>query len=466
MDNATRKLQQAGRNLRLRGRRWHGLLGGYTVTDSCAVADRGGYWWVRIRQAGSSTYALGQFRGSVPDLYNLPVVIERDPLSGDQYITGIDRIMIEYGISEDPDNYAPPPAVIPGHNDSHEFGGSGQLDWLDTRQLYALRIQPTGNVAEVLLQGGIYYVDAAYYLRPEMATVNLAAYVPASGETWVLICLDTTGDINISDVDAIYNSTGSNAYRLSAAQTGKAAVALVRIKTGLAPDWPDILDLRFATQATSGGSLRFFGAVDEIIDQSNTAMDWRIITGTDLYQSFTPAQAGQTLRAAFYVHEIISIGAGSSYPWATLHQGNDGAGTVLGTATARLTAYNGAGRWLEFQFNPPMVMTPGTVYTLVLHGCNRIGYTTDDAYPAGAAGKEKATPLITGYDLMFKIWTVVSDNPYIAAGHAGLYVHAGNISLAPGLLVDGMDVSTLPDRVSRIEAMFDLVMSNHVLRGV
>ena len=343
-DRVARQLRQAGKNLRQRGVRWHGLLGQYENSGSCAVASRGGFWWVRIRQAGTSTYSLGQFRGYVPDLYNLPVVIERDPLSGEQVIAGVDRMMIQYGIGADPDNYEPPPAVNAAHGESHVFGGFDQLDWLDTRQLYSLRVQPTGNVAEVLLQAGVYCVDGAYYLRPASIVVDLAAYVPVSGDAWILVHLDTTGAVGLLDAGSIYDDPHNNAYKMASAPAGTAGVALVRVESTATPDWADIIDLRFVTQDAGGGELQFIGMVEEVLDQANLVPITYSLTHTGLYQSFTVSRSGLISRLALYIHEsmLTKSGDGYLYPRASLRAGDGNTGDVLGTARARIIPNNNA----------------------------------------------------------------------------------------------------------------------------
>lgn len=591
-----RELRNLRQRLQRPPQRWYGLLG--DEDGVVEVEGRTGYYYARVRQAGSSNYAVGQFRarGALQLYYNLPIIIESDLLTDEQLIIGTDGLTLAYG--EAGGDYDIPSATLDPHNDQHEFGGADQLDWLDTRQLYALRVQPTGNAEEVHLQAGVYIAGSAFYLRPEAETLDLSSYAPASGTTWLLIALDTEGAVSITDVGNIYAEAHGAAYRVATAQTNTKPVALVQVGSGDTPGWSEIVDLRFASEG-DGSATAYSGAVTEYVDQSNVALaEATALTGEHLYQSFQVSQAGEITRVALYISRVLALPSGETLPQVALYAGDDGTGTLLAEGTAQampatsgsesvarsaspdgatllagtgrdLVVYlilnggavtseeavrtwsisspeeqshtiggatdlwgetwedtdlfgtfmvmvgeaeptsntqpfhgfdlygvsalsgatilgievslttawtileggggdpyrwhvddvavtvhyrreGGVAQWVEFAFSAPVAVESETDYTLLLQGENAVK-ATGDLYADGEAGRDTSTALATR-DLLFKVWLLTGDNPFVSIGPGGIYIRYGNISLSDGGLVDGVDVSALYAQVTALTA--------------
>ncbi|HOU13459.1 MAG TPA: hypothetical protein PKZ84_10100 [Anaerolineae bacterium] len=229
-----RDLQHAARNLRRKGPFLRGLLGDFD--SHITVSGRPGYYYVRVEKPGG--YEVGIFPGRVRPLYNLPVQIETHPLTGIQYIAGLDDVTVAYGGTD--------PATIPGdvglHGETHSWGGDDMPVWLHSLQIFPLRCQPhaTNNKA-VLVQSGTYFAEGVFAFLAAPVTVDLTAYVPSFGVKYILLYLDAAGEVGVIDNGA------TNLSGLGVAPTGMYTLAAVRlIPTGIT--WQDIVDLRFMPQ--------------------------------------------------------------------------------------------------------------------------------------------------------------------------------------------------------------------------
>lgn len=238
------KLAQILNQRRPKGHRWAGLLGDF---DGNITSDRPGEVYVRLRQAGAG-YALGSFpvRGGIRQYYNLPVTVEMDPLTGEQYVAGIDAVGIEYGTAS---GNAPPPATyLETHAATHEWRAEAddQLQWLHTLQIYPLRVQPMSTAGHVVVQGGVYYAQGMYHWLRSSIDVDLSSYYPGSGETWVLLYIDATEAVSVVD------SGSADIADVTKAPAGTYALAAVKLTAGDSISWlSDIIDLRFMIQDLS-----------------------------------------------------------------------------------------------------------------------------------------------------------------------------------------------------------------------
>lgn len=235
MNDAERKLQGFSNSLRKKGLRVYGLLGNFS--NVVEVSGKSGWYYVRIQQAGSNRYSLGEFQGNVRPLYNLPVVIEQDPITGEQYIVGTDQTLLQYGI--DGGNEEPAPSELPLHANYHGWGGDDQIDWIHTSQIFPLRVQPSATAKHVVVQGGLAPLDGGWVAVSASIDVDLTSYWPVTGTSYVLLYLSTATTVTIS-------VCGTNLASVGNPPPGKCALAAVRLSAVLtAVSWTDIVDMRF-----------------------------------------------------------------------------------------------------------------------------------------------------------------------------------------------------------------------------
>ncbi len=225
--NATVKLRQLLDQRRKKGYRWTGLLGDF---NGNIVSTRPDEVYVRLRQAGANSYAVGTFkvRGGLRHYYNLPVIIEIDPLTDEQYVAGVDTVALTYSIVGG--NPAPPTSgYLETHAATHEWRADAddQLQWLHTFQFYPLRVQPHTTAQHVLVQAGVYYADAAYRWLRNSVDVDLSAYYPETGYKWVLLYINAAGNIGVVDNGA------TDVVDLEEAPASTYALAAVRLRSGL-----------------------------------------------------------------------------------------------------------------------------------------------------------------------------------------------------------------------------------------
>ena len=255
MTNLRRQFSEVLNQRRPKGHRWAGLLGDLSGN---ITADRPGEVWVRLRQAGSSGYSVGSFanRGNVRPWYNLPVLIEMDPLTGEQYVVGADTLAMAYGVVAG--NPETPPGLedIPLHGTYHGWGGDDQIAWIHTLQVFPLRVQPSATTFEVIIQPGIYYANGQTCVLSTAITVDLSAYDPGiQGSTYLLIYLDANGDEGIVEVGA---RSGADL-----APKGCYALGIVRLHSSGTIEWRDMsADLRFVPQDTGSFFTRLIDAPD------------------------------------------------------------------------------------------------------------------------------------------------------------------------------------------------------------
>lgn len=242
------ELKRAARNIRKKGQFIRGLLGDFVGT--IAVADRPGYYYVRVEKPGG--YEVGIFPGRVRALYNLPVIIQTNPLTGVQYIAGTDDTTIAYGGTD--------PATVVSvdlHGFTHEWGGDDMLMWLHTNQIFPLRCQPhptTGT--SVVVQGGTYFSEGTFSVLSTAIEVDLSAYYPTTGHEYVLLYLESDGTPGVVDDDV------ANLADLSPAPAGMFWVAAIQLTAGTSIGWQDIADMRFLNSGVLNRSMYWVDLVE------------------------------------------------------------------------------------------------------------------------------------------------------------------------------------------------------------
>jgi hypothetical protein len=234
-----RALKRAAGGLRRKGQFQRGLLG--NAAGAIEVPGRPGYFYVRVEKPGG--YEEGIFPGRVPLYLNLPVRIETHPITGVQFVAGVDDQTIAYS-GVDP---ADIPDVGP-HAPTHEWGGPDMVMWLHTMQLFPLRTQPAEPASQdVVVQGGTYFAEGQFSVLNSPQTVDLSAHVPGTGRRYVLLYLDAAGDVGIQDDDV------SSLAALQPAPAGTFWLSAVRLRAGDVVGWQDIVDLRFMNSGVMNG---------------------------------------------------------------------------------------------------------------------------------------------------------------------------------------------------------------------
>ncbi len=238
-----RQLRRAVKNIRLKGQFLRGLLGDFSGTIE--VAGRPGYYYVRVEKPGG--YEVGIFPGRVRALKNLPVRLETHPITGIQYIVGLDDETIAYGGTA--------PSSIPAmerHALTHGWGGDDMLMWLHTAQVFPLRCQPHESIStSVVIQAGTYFSEGLFCALAAPLAVSLVAYIPSNGYKYVLLYLNAAGAAGIVDNGA------QRLSELNPAPSGTYWVAALRLAAGTAIGWQSIIDLRFMNSGViNGGELQ------------------------------------------------------------------------------------------------------------------------------------------------------------------------------------------------------------------
>lgn len=229
--------------------RWSGYLGDH---DGNVESDRPNEVYARIKQAGSDSYVVGSFkvRGAVRHLVGLPVWIEKDPTTGEQYIAGADQELMAYGGQ----GVDPNIAMLALHAYTHEWrtDADDQLQWMHPLQLYPCRVQPGAVAQHVLIQAGVYFVSGQMVYKNDQTDLDLSTYYPGSGSAYVMVCIDKD-----DAVTAVQKAGGGDARdfdEIGPAPAGTYMLAVVRLTDGADIEWGqaeggDIYDLRFINQA-------------------------------------------------------------------------------------------------------------------------------------------------------------------------------------------------------------------------
>jgi hypothetical protein len=254
MPNGLRRIfKQTLDRRRPKGYRWSGLLGDF---GGNVTADRPGEVWVRLRQAGSNGYSVGSFpnRANVRAWYNLPVYVEMDPLTGEQYVSGTDKLAQAYG--ESAGNTDTGGAEdLPLHGAYHGWGGDDQVSWIHTLQVFPLRVQPSTTVATVIVEPGVYYANGVTCVLQAALTVDLSAYQPVGGAKYLVLYIDDAGAVGVVET----TSLSGNALP----PKGTYALGIVRLRANGVVAWRDMsADLRFVPQDTGSQFTRLLDAPD------------------------------------------------------------------------------------------------------------------------------------------------------------------------------------------------------------
>lgn len=231
--------------------RWAGILGDF---DGNIESDRPNEVYVRLRQAGSTSYVVGSFkvRGALRLWLNLPVWVALDPVTGEQYIDGADTDMMAYSSATQDAGMA----TLPLHAPSHDWRATAddQLQWLHTLQIYSVRVQPGDTTGHVDVQKGIYFAGGELVFKSAATDLDLTSYYPASGSALVKVCIDKDDVITV-----IQGAGGSDAMlfsQLEATPADNYALAVARLTFGAEILWAqadggDIYDLRFVNEITT-----------------------------------------------------------------------------------------------------------------------------------------------------------------------------------------------------------------------
>lgn len=198
MSEAGKRLSNLLGRARPKGYRWHGIVGNFDgVVD---VPNKPGWKYVRIPKAGTGDYELGEF----PELnvagtvYNSPVLIEYDPLTGQRIIAGGDQQAA--AAATPPGAGLPDPGAysLPKHAPLHQVGGSDQVT-VSPLQISNIQVSPSATAKHVTIGAGLCIAAGTLVVKTTDTDVDLTAYFPASGYKLVWVTLTSAGAAQVID---------------------------------------------------------------------------------------------------------------------------------------------------------------------------------------------------------------------------------------------------------------------------
>ena len=230
--------------------RFAGLLGILTNGEyTVEIPSRPGYVWVRLRN--SLNELIQAYNGVVSPVYDLPVMIERDPFTPSQYRI-IGRDTGRYG-----SNWGTGSAYLASHGNSHSFNreteGAGDVVWVHSQQFMPFLVYPSGSFGGmgVMLYQGMYYYNDEFRHAGGTGTSDLSAHKPTSGDAkMVLITLNrVSGNIEItagSEFSSSITGTSQIIQHIPSMPTGtNIPLAAIRLLSGTSSIlWANIYDVR------------------------------------------------------------------------------------------------------------------------------------------------------------------------------------------------------------------------------
>lgn len=215
--------------------------------ETVEVPARPGYVYARIR---SNTNELLQvFNDKVSPVYDLPVLLIRDPNNPTRYkVDG--RDIGRY------DNWGSSSSYLPRHANTHSFspetGGGGDIVWVYGKQFMPLAVVPSGSygAANVLVSQSSVFLSSEWKYVGNTGTSSLVSYKPTgSFARMVLVYLNEYGNPGLSAgstyFDATYTGTSQVLGYIPNTPANSTALAGIRLVSGTSVIlWDNIYDLR------------------------------------------------------------------------------------------------------------------------------------------------------------------------------------------------------------------------------
>lgn len=308
--------------------------------------------------------------GKVPNVPRLPVIVGYAPNSSQLEILRARDVFTR-----------PPYPEVPPHALLHTFPGVDTIPIRGEQFLPGL-VTPAGGVT-VKVYGFIYQLADGWHVVPTQ-TVDLSSHVPSTGALYVLLQVDDTGTITVTDGTAVDTREELGLDDIPAADSAQFVVAAIKLynsQTNLifTVTDTDIVDLRWG-RGGSGGSTAsaisvtdtggFFAGsnVEDILQElgldgrsfativssmgtttlTATSATVQMVTGTSLHTVDLPDTSTIFTSKKFHIinrsTQIVVVRSSTGVSLLTLGPGTDNVFTCTSTADNLATAW----KWFTF----------------------------------------------------------------------------------------------------------------------
>lgn len=273
------------------------------------VPDRPSYVYARIR--GNLSELVQAFNDQVTAVYNLPVLIVRDPIDKSRFrVKGRDL-----GRYEDWGNVAP----VPKHAETHLEGNNDPV-YITSNQILDFRVVPDGMKVQIW-KGELFGNN--FETPGRTSFWDLSSYVPPTGAIWELIYLDRLGDFYRKDGILVDSLSLLTPDLIPFCPFGAWPIVAIRLFMGQTSINPtnDMVNLRWSVlpfnSAVGGG-----GAYD----------DCRMTIAT-----------GTIMAMSQYMHIFSEVGSGTADDLETIYGGAHGSMLMINSPTGTITVKSGTG---------------------------------------------------------------------------------------------------------------------------
>lgn len=355
------------------------LTGGEFIVE---VPNRPGYVWVRLRN--SANEIIQAHNQSISPVYDLPVLVERDPHSPNRYrIVG--RDIGRYG------DWGSTSPYSPSHGNQHSFppdvtSGGGDILWVYGRQFMPLLAYPSGSAGSLnaVVYNYPYYYNNDWKYAGGTGTPNLSGLKPTDGQArMVLLCMDTdTGNFYIVTGStfsaAITGTAGIMPYLPDMVDNNDVPIAGIRLLSGTSSlTWANLYDVRpyYTNQSQSGNaptSAQYVTmALDATLGQERVLTAGNAVTITDAgaNSTVTVGVSTGTFSLASHTHSIGSVvgsglliyDSGVFKVTGTAIDFADNLTVVVTGSIAYVHGQSGSGGTRTFTFAVPGTLTVGSI---------------------------------------------------------------------------------------------------------
>jgi hypothetical protein len=267
--------------------------------ETVEVPTRNGYVYVRVR--GNLNEVAQAFNDKVSPVYDLPVLLIRDPNNPTRYkIEGRDIGRYEdWGTSS---------AFLPRHGGQHSFNpqvnvGSDPV-WVFSQQVMPWLVSPSGTFGSgnVVISGYPTLKNNAWVYLGNTGTASLLTYVPSgSFSRMVLVYLDGNGNPALSAGSTFAISTTGTSLLLGQVpnipNSSSLPLAAIYLPSGTSRiEWGNIYDLRpFFVGGGGGGSTSGDLSLIRLWDYSASAFQTFAATTAGLTSAVAASGAGDII---------------------------------------------------------------------------------------------------------------------------------------------------------------------------
>lgn len=293
------------------------LIGGREIVD---VPNRPGYVYARIR---SNLNEVAQvFNDKVSPVYNLPVLLVRDPNNLSRYkIDGRDIGRYE--------NWGTISSFLPAHGAQHSFSGlngsGGDITWVYSQQFVPLFLYPSGTYGTdtVLIKDYPVYRNSQWLLCGNTGTASFSPYRPTgSFARMVLVSLDANGNPQLTAGSYFSAAITGTASVISQIPSPPSAVSIplgaVRMVSGTTQiSWDKIYDLRMnyggstPSNTVTGSSVTTFDSLTDVVVAGASSGSFVQYNGTNWINRIQPIALQGIIMGAYPTSYIETTSAGN-----------------------------------------------------------------------------------------------------------------------------------------------------------